>query len=56
MWKQKVTTLAAQLERERQTRKEQDGKLKQIQEENTRVQEEIEKVKKRQAENGPTEE
>ena len=56
VWKQKVTTLAAQLERERQTRKDQDDKLKQIQEENTRVQEEIENVKKRQAESGPTEE
>ena len=37
VWKQKVATLAAQLDRDHQTRVEQEQKLKQIQEENVRV-------------------
>ena len=55
VWKQKVATLAAQLERDHQTRKEQDYKLTQIQEENARVQEEINKVHQKQAASGPSE-
>ena len=55
VWKQKVATLATQLERDHQTRKEQDQKLTQIQEENVRVQEEINKVHQKQAASGPSE-
>lgn len=37
VWKQKVATLTTQLERDRETRKDQDQKLKQLQQENQRV-------------------